>query len=207
MSRSAERGLFTRRSFLRWSQSAMALLGAAPIVGAGAASEAFALPAAANSADDYYAKLGVEKIINAAGTYTYLTAALMPPQVQRAVAQAALHPVRLKDLQQASGEYIAKKLRCEGAVVSSGASAALTLATAACIASANGTKPDQIPENVDHMKHEVDVLRRSEEHTSELQSLRHLVCRLLLEKKKQDRPRPRDGPADAAARSSLSDRP
>src|SRR6202023_2005880 len=28
---------------------------------------------------------------------------------------------------------------------------------------------------------------RSEEHTSELQSLRHLVCRLLLEKKKQNR--------------------
>src|SRR5262245_64365108 len=27
-------------------------------------------------------------------------------------------------------------------------------------------------------------LQRSEEHTSELQSLRHLVCRLLLEKKK-----------------------
>src|SRR5262245_63702192 len=29
--------------------------------------------------------------------------------------------------------------------------------------------------------------RRSEEHTSELQSLRHLVCRLLLEKKKTER--------------------
>src|SRR5205814_3395625 len=29
-----------------------------------------------------------------------------------------------------------------------------------------------------------DHLHRSEEHTSELQSLRHLVCRLLLEKKK-----------------------
>src|SRR5205814_7718128 len=29
--------------------------------------------------------------------------------------------------------------------------------------------------------------KRSEEHTSELQSLRHLVCRLLLEKKKQKR--------------------
>src|SRR5437899_5508193 len=29
--------------------------------------------------------------------------------------------------------------------------------------------------------------RRSEEHTSELQSLRHLVCRLLLEKKKNIR--------------------
>src|ERR1039458_5873011 len=31
---------------------------------------------------------------------------------------------------------------------------------------------------------------RSEEHTSELQSLRHLVCRLLLEKKKIARDRP-----------------
>ena len=57
MSSMGERGLFTRRSFLRWSQSAMALLGAAPIVGASAASEAFALPAASNSPDDYYAKL------------------------------------------------------------------------------------------------------------------------------------------------------
>src|SRR5205823_7806703 len=31
---------------------------------------------------------------------------------------------------------------------------------------------------------EMSVLRRSEEHTSELQSLAYLVCRLLLEKKK-----------------------
>src|ERR1039458_10517226 len=30
------------------------------------------------------------------------------------------------------------------------------------------------------------ALHRSEEHTSELQSLRHLVCRLLLEKKKTE---------------------
>src|SRR5437899_6535567 len=35
--------------------------------------------------------------------------------------------------------------------------------------------------HVDEMKEET----RSEEHTSELQSLRHLVCRLLLEKKKE----------------------
>src|SRR5262245_65388706 len=32
--------------------------------------------------------------------------------------------------------------------------------------------------------HRVEPVERSEEHTSELQSLRHLVCRLLLEKKK-----------------------
>src|SRR5947199_7358825 len=36
-------------------------------------------------------------------------------------------------------------------------------------------------------KHVINVfVWRSEEHTSELQSLRHLVCRLLLEKKKQN---------------------
>src|SRR5438874_9966524 len=34
---------------------------------------------------------------------------------------------------------------------------------------------------------EVDLKRRSEEHTSELQSRRDLVCRLLLEKKKKTR--------------------
>src|SRR6201985_852713 len=157
MSSSGDRNRFTPRTFLRWSQSAMALFGAAPIVGAGPASEAFALPATSNSADDYYAKLAVEKIINAAATYTYLTAALMPPQVQRAVAQAALHPVVLKDLQKASGEYIAKRLRCEAALVSSGASAALTLATAACIASANAAPPNAIPEDVTNMKNEVIV--------------------------------------------------
>src|SRR5437899_5082527 len=32
--------------------------------------------------------------------------------------------------------------------------------------------------------HDCNLRDRSEEHTSELQSLRHLVCRLLLEKKK-----------------------
>src|ERR1039458_9119183 len=40
---------------------------------------------------------------------------------------------------------------------------------------------------VEHMKMLMNEYRlnRSEEHTSELQSLRHLVCRLLLEKKKK----------------------
>src|SRR5262245_62588367 len=34
----------------------------------------------------------------------------------------------------------------------------------------------------------LEYIERSEEHTSELQSLRHLVCRLLLEKKKKNIP-------------------
>ena len=140
MSFIGSKSLLTRRRFLGRSQAALAAFGVAPL-----------LPSVCEASspvtleDDYYAKLGVEKIINAAGTYTYLTAAIMPPQVQRAVAQAALHPVVLKDLQRASGEYIAKRLRCEGALVTSGASAALTLATAACIASSTSATPEQIP--------------------------------------------------------------
>src|ERR1039458_10786807 len=35
-------------------------------------------------------------------------------------------------------------------------------------------------------RHTLNLFARSEEHTSELQSLRHLVCRLLLEKKKKN---------------------
>src|SRR5258705_9790998 len=42
----------------------------------------------------------------------------------------------------------------------------------------------QLPHGLDLKESESGVARRSEEHTSELQSLRHLVCRLLLEKKK-----------------------
>lgn len=147
MSTSNPAALLSRRRFLGWSQAALALL----------ARPAFATTENTSTTDDYYQKLGVEKIINAAGTYTYLTASVMPPEVQRAVAQAALHPVVLDDLQKASGEYIARRLRCEGAVVTSGASGALTLATAACIAAANGCRPEQIPEEVASMKNEVIV--------------------------------------------------
>jgi L-seryl-tRNA(Ser) seleniumtransferase len=146
-----EQSIVSRRRFLGWSQGLLAAASAIPWL----ESQAKAEPAPAD--EDYYNKLGVDKIINAAGTYTYLTAAVMPPEVQKAVAKAALHPVVLKDLQRASGEYLAKRLRCEGVLVTSGASAALTLATAACIAAANDAKPEQIPQEVGGMKNEVIV--------------------------------------------------
>jgi L-seryl-tRNA(Ser) seleniumtransferase len=106
---------------------------------------------------DYYDKLGVTKIINAAGTYTFLTASLMPPEVQAAVAQAARHPVRLAELQKASGEYLAKRLRCEGVLVTSGAASALTLGTAACMTIANPDAIGKMPSQSDSLKNEVIV--------------------------------------------------
>src|ERR1700733_10477841 len=145
---------FSRRRFFRWASSLAAVLGAAPLV-----SSAKALPSPMASADgeDYYAKLGVPTIINAAGTYTTLTAACMPPVVLAAVQKAALHPVRLHDLQTQAGEYIAKRLQCEGAVVTSGAAGATTLATAACLQYANNISPMAMPQAIDGLKNQVIV--------------------------------------------------
>ena len=107
---------------------------------------------------DYYNKLGITKRINAAGTYTYLTGALMPPSVQVAVAQAAKHPVFLEDLQKAAGEYLARKLGCEGAMVTAGAASAVTLATAACMTVANGSSASHaMPTDMNGLKNEVIV--------------------------------------------------
>src|SRR3954454_1422445 len=98
---------------------------------------------------DYYDKLGVTKIINAAGTYTALTASTMPPSVQAAVARAAKHPVRLAELQAAAGQYLARKLRCEAAMVTAGAASALTLGTAACMSVGNQAAVHNIPTDLE----------------------------------------------------------
>src|SRR5271157_5988183 len=142
-------GSRTRRGFLAWTNWALAGLGVA-----GGTMEA-AETHNAIEGEDYYAKLGVTKIINAAGTYTALTASTMPPAVQAAVARAAKHPVRLHELQQAAGEYLAKQLKCEGAMVTAGAASALTLATAAAMTLGNRAAMHSIPTDVNGIKNEV----------------------------------------------------
>jgi uncharacterized pyridoxal phosphate-dependent enzyme len=137
---------YTRRRFLRASQAAAAALGAVPMLGS--ATKVLAAVTSSGSATDptdYYDKLGVTKLINAAGTYTELTSAVMPPPVRAAVAQAALHPVHLEELQQKAGAYIAEKLKAEGCCISCGASSAITLATAASVMAANNCHPLDIP--------------------------------------------------------------
>ncbi len=141
---------FSRRRFFRWTGGLAASLGVARSSFASSTKEEV-------EGEDYYDKLGVPKIINAAGTYTTLTAACMPPVVLAAVQKAALHPVRLRDLQTKSGEYIAQRLKCEGAVVSSGAAGAITLATAACLQAANNISPMAMPQAIDGMKNQVIV--------------------------------------------------
>ncbi|HEV2493646.1 MAG TPA: aminotransferase class V-fold PLP-dependent enzyme [Terriglobia bacterium] len=106
---------------------------------------------------DYYRKLGVTPFINAAGTYTMLSASTMPEEVQAAVALAAQQPVNLTELLDASGEYLAKRLRSEAALVTAGAASALTLGTAACVTVGNQPAIVSIPTDLSGLKNEVLV--------------------------------------------------
>ena len=140
---------YSRRRFLRASQATVAALTAPPMLGG--ATGVLAATVSSDSPDaspDYYDKLGVTKLINAAGTYTELTSAVMPPPVRTAVAQAALHPVHLDELQQKAGAYVAQKLQAEGCCISCGASSAITLATAASVMAANNCQPLDIPSKI-----------------------------------------------------------
>jgi L-seryl-tRNA(Ser) seleniumtransferase len=141
----------TRRRFFGNALATAGLLEASALAGTDTAHPAHP------DGEDYYDKLGVTKIINAAGTYTMFTASIMPPSVQAAVAKAAKHPVRLGELQKKAGEYLAKKLKCEGALVSAGAASALTLGTAACMTVGNRKAPELLPTEVSGLKNEVIV--------------------------------------------------
>lgn len=83
---------------------------------------------------DIYTRLGVPRRINAAGTLTRLGGSLMDPEVLQAMVDAAGASVDIAELQSAASRAIATATGAQAGIVTSGASAALTLATAACLA-------------------------------------------------------------------------
>src|SRR2546430_9227055 len=107
--------------------------------------------------EDYYQKLGVTPLINAAGTYTVLSASTMPDAVQAAISLAARQPVNLNELLDATGEHLAKRLRCEAALVTTGAAAALVVGTAACVTRGNDSAILNIPTDMSALKNEVII--------------------------------------------------
>ena len=106
---------------------------------------------------DYYSKLGVTPFINAAGTFTILSASILPPEVQAAMTRAAEQPVNIEELHRAAGEYLARRLHCEAALVTPGAASALTLGTAACITRGNDQAILNLPADMSGLKNEVIV--------------------------------------------------
>lgn len=90
---------------------------------------------------DFFTELGVKPFINAWGTITSKSGSLMHPEVIEAYNYASQQFVDLNELQDKVGERIAEMLKCEGAMVTAGAAAAMTLGTAACI---TGKDPEKI---------------------------------------------------------------
>ncbi len=143
----------SRRGLLRQA----GMLSAAVSGLAGASSSALAGAARwVGSQKSVYRELGVRPLINAAGTYTALSASLLPPPVVRAMEEAARFHAPIPELQAAVGKRIAALTGAEYALVTSGAAAALLQATAACVAGKDPEKIRRIPD-ITGLKSEVIV--------------------------------------------------
>jgi L-seryl-tRNA(Ser) seleniumtransferase len=110
------------------------------------------------TANDIYAGLGVKRRINAAGTLTRLGGALMAPEVVAAMAAAARASVDIAELQAAASRTIARLTGAEAGMVTTGAAAALTLATAASMTRWDVARMAALPHAAD-FPHEVIIPR------------------------------------------------
>ena len=112
--------------------------------------------AAGTRGRDYFKELGIRPFINAAGTYTAMTASLMLPEVMDAINYASKHYVMLDELHDRVGERIATLVRAEAAMVTCGAASALTLGTAGVLTGTDRQKISDVP-NLAAMKSEVII--------------------------------------------------
>jgi uncharacterized pyridoxal phosphate-dependent enzyme len=105
---------------------------------------------------ELYREIGVRPFINAAGTYTVLSGAVIPDRVRETMAEASRYFVPLVPLQNAVGERIAKMIGVEAALVTSGATGSILLATAACVTGKDQEKVRRVPD-LTSMKSEVII--------------------------------------------------
>ena len=134
-----------RRDLLKYI-SITPLAGASIVGGFSTANAApMATPLAAAMKRDLFAELGVRTFINAAGTYTAMTASLMRPATVEAIRQASHKFCMLDELQDKVGERLAEITRAESVVVTSGAFAALTLGMAGILTGLDPVKVRALP--------------------------------------------------------------
>jgi D-glucosaminate-6-phosphate ammonia-lyase len=117
--------------------------------------------------DSIYARLGVRPVINGVGTYTLIGGSIMPPEVVRAMAEAARQFVSIGELQAAVGARIAGLLDVPAAMVTAGAASAITVGTAACMTLGDEPALGRLPETTG-LRNEV-VLQKSHESGYEAQ--------------------------------------
>ncbi len=105
-----------------------------------------------------YETLGVPRIINAYGTNTRLSGGMMEPEVVAAMAEAAQATVEMPALQAAASRAIAAATGAEAGIVTAGASAALLLGAAACMARLDPGAMNRLPD-VRGLPHEFVAVR------------------------------------------------
>lgn len=103
-----------------------------------------------------YQRLGVSTIVNAKGTSTRLSGAIMDPRVAAAMAEASQHCVDMLELHARASAIVAQATGAESGLVTNGAAAGLLLGTAACIAGLDVAKMDRLP-NTHGLRNEVVV--------------------------------------------------
>ena len=156
-------GPFSRRDVLRGGRDLATLLSLSTL--AGVESPLVAPLEAAQDGrrtpSDVYRSIGVKPLINARGTFTIISGSLMLPEVRAAMDAAARHYVHLDELAEAVGARLATLTGAEWGLVTSGCSAALTHATAACIAGGNPDLHVRLPNLTGFAKDEVIIPRHS----------------------------------------------
>ena len=94
---------------------------------------------------DIYGELGVQPIINAAGSLTRAGGSRMPPEVVQAMASAAENFVDIEELHIAAGRRVAELIGVEAAHVCGSATAGIALMAAACMTGTDTAKIAQLP--------------------------------------------------------------
>ena len=102
-------------------------------------------------------ELGIRTFINAAGTYTTMSASLMHEEVMDAIDQSAKEFCMLNEVQDKVGEKIAQMVHSEAAMVTAGAFSALTLGMAGILTGTDAEKIKRLPHRLQEagMKSEV----------------------------------------------------
>ena len=111
------------------------------------AAQASAVPSARpDGARSVYAAIGVRPFINCRGTVTVIGGSIELPEVRAAKALANQQHVHLDELMEAAGRKLAELTGAEWGMVSAGCSAAISHATAACVAGGNPDLHVRIPD-------------------------------------------------------------
>lgn len=154
-------------------------LGLLPIGGTLLSGESSYAAPAGSAKRNLLKELGIRTFINAAGTYTAMTASLMHEEVVAAIAQSAKEFCMLNEVQDKVGEKIAQMVHAEAAMVTAGAFSALTLGMAGILTGTDKEKIKQIPHRLESSGIKSEVLLQKAHYDGYEQALHNTGVKLI----------------------------